>query len=364
MAIDGKRTLMVAGGGTGGHIYPALAIAQEWVSRESDRTAVFVGTEYGLEKKIVPKSGFPLEFVAVGGLKGKSIIDTIRNLLKLPLGFVGAWKLISRYRPVAILGVGGYASGPVLLVGALRGYPTLVHEQNAYPGLTNRLLARVVRQLAVAYPEALERFRRKGVVTGNPIRHEFFTTTAPPRIGNKVRLLLFGGSQGSRILNRTMGEALLFLAHLKDQLEIVHQTGQHDLEMVRSAYEASAFSDARITPYLDSMASEIAAADLVVSRAGAMTAGELCAVGRAAILVPFAAATNDHQFANAKVLAATGGARIIVESELTPEKLAGAISEIASDREKAKRMGEQLRPLASPEASARVSELLEAIERK
>jgi UDP-N-acetylglucosamine--N-acetylmuramyl-(pentapeptide) pyrophosphoryl-undecaprenol N-acetylglucosamine transferase len=357
-----SEKMMVAGGGTGGHIYPAIAIAREWMAAKPGRQVVFVGTEYGLEKTIVPKAGFPLEFVSVGGLKGKSIFHTMKNAARLPLGFFGAWSVISKHRPNVILGVGGYASGPVLMVGAMRGFPTIIHEQNAYPGLTNRLLAKVVKTLAVAFPDALPRFGRAGHVTGNPIRREFFETHRRAG-GDRKRLLVFGGSQGSRILNNAMTEALLFLSRLKDRLDIVHQTGVADHHRIEEAYRASAFPQARVTPFIDNMAEELAAADLVVCRAGAMTVGEIAAVGRSAILVPFAAATNNHQYENARVLEAAGGALIITEAALTPERLAAAVTDILGDSEKSKSMGEAVRKLASPDATLKIVKLIEEIQR-
>src|SRR5438067_1455717 len=319
-----KGVLMVAGGGTGGHIYPAIAIAQEFVARDPKRRVVFVGTRYGLEKTIVPKAGFPLEFISVGGLQGKGGLDLIKNLARLPIGFVQAWSVVGKHKPHVVLGVGGYSSGPVLLAARMRGIPTAIHEQNAFPGLTNRLLARVGKAVAVAFEDAGPRMKRAdAVVTGNPIRKEFFAASrvvagAPARL----RLLIFGGSQGSHILNEAMMGALLFLARLKDRLDIVHQTGAKELDLVKQAYRASAFSNARVVPYLDPIVDEIASADLIVSRAGAMTIGELAAVGRAAILVPFAAATNNHQELNARVVERAGGAIVITESQLTPERLA------------------------------------------
>lgn len=358
-------TLLIGGGGTGGHIYPAIAIAREYVSRDAANKVVFVGTERGLEKNIVPKAGFPLEFINVGGLKGKGGLDLVRNLLRLPLGFVDAWRAVGRNRPSVVLGVGGYSSGPVLLAAILRRVPTIIHEANAYPGLSNRLVARWVTTVAVAFDEALPRMGRKdGVVTGNPIRKEFFDAQgrrddATP----KRRLLVFGGSQGSHILNESMTAALLFLGKLRDSLDIVHQTGPRELETVQAAYRQSAFASARVVPYLDPMADEIAAADLVVSRSGAMTVGELCATGRAAILVPFAAATNNHQELNARVVERAGGAVVITETELTPERLAGAISTIVSDPEKVRAMGNAARILALPDATKTIVDLIEKIER-
>jgi UDP-N-acetylglucosamine--N-acetylmuramyl-(pentapeptide) pyrophosphoryl-undecaprenol N-acetylglucosamine transferase len=358
--------LMIGGGGTGGHIYPAIAIAREFVARDPRRKVVFVGTEKGLEKTIVPKAGFPLEFINVGGLKGKGGVDLLRNVARLPLGFVDAWRAIGRHRPSVVLGVGGYSSGPVLLAAWLRRVPTLIHEANAFPGLANRVMAPFVSAVAVAFAEALPRMRRKeGAVTGNPIRQEFFQVTRKPgaEAATRRRLLIFGGSQGSRIINETMSGALLFLARLKDSIDIVHQTGPNELEKVRDAYRQSAFPAARVVPYLDPMVDEIAASDLVVSRAGAMTIGELCAVGRAAVLIPFAAATNNHQELNARVVERAGGAVVITESELSPERLAGAISEVLAETERAGRMGAAARTLAVPDATKKIVDLIERIQR-
>lgn len=358
------QTLMMAGGGTGGHIYPAIAIASGWISAGQGRDAVFVGTPYGLEKNIIPAAGFPLEYVSAGGLKGKGLLDTVRNLLKLPLGFFQAWRVITKYRPVAIVGVGGYASGPVLAVGALRRIPTLVHEANAYPGLTNRLLARVVRKVALAYEAAIPRIgRRDGVITGNPIRAEFFQQTAARSDRSKTRILIFGGSQGSRIINRAMSGALARLEDLASKLEIVHQTGVADHPEVSAAYAASAFASARVTPYLEAMARELADADLVICRAGAMTLGELCAVGRAAILIPFAAATNDHQYENARVLAGVGGGIVITEKELSAERLASEIRRLVTTPGTTDRMGAAVATLGDPDATGKIVRLIEGIQR-
>ena len=365
MGEMGVQTLMIAGGGTGGHIYPAIAIAREYMARGASRKVVFVGTERGLEKTIVPKAGFPLEFISVGGLKGKGGLELLRNVFRVPGGLIQAWRLVGKHNPSVVLGVGGYSSGPVLLAAALRGLPTIIHEQNAFPGLTNRTLARFVKAVAVAFPEALPRLKRKdGLVTGNPVRREFFDAALVNRQPSTVsRLLIFGGSQGSRILNEAMTGALLFLARLKDRLEIVHQTGPADLQKVQQAYKTSAFPNARVVPYLDPIVDSIAAADLVVSRAGAMTIGELAAVGRAAILVPFAAATNNHQELNARVVESAGGAIVITERQLTPERLGAAIAEVMTDSERARRMGTAARTLAAPEATTKIVDYIEKIKR-
>jgi UDP-N-acetylglucosamine--N-acetylmuramyl-(pentapeptide) pyrophosphoryl-undecaprenol N-acetylglucosamine transferase len=366
MGETGVKTLMIAGGGTGGHIYPAIAIAREFVARDASRKVVFVGTQKGLEKNIVPKAGFPLEFIDVAGLKGMRGLNLVRNLARLPMGFIQAWQHVGRHRPNVVLGVGGYSSGPVLVAAKLRGIPTIIHEANAFPGLANRVLARWTTTVAVAFSEALPRMKRKdGVVTGNPIRKEFFDLGERPHqpaTSNRQRLLIFGGSQGSRVLNDAITGALLFLARFKDRLEIVHQTGPNELEKVQIAYRHSVFSNARVVAYLDPIADEIAAADVVVSRAGAMTIGELAAIGRGAILVPFASATNNHQELNARVVEKAGGAIVITEAELSPERLAAAISEVLADPQRANRMGEAAKKLATPDATKSIVDLIEKIQ--
>lgn len=357
----GVKTLMIAGGGTGGHIYPAIAIAREWLARDASRKVVFVGTERGLERTIVPKAGFPLEFIDVGGLKGKGPIELAKNLFRLPLGFIQAFRLVGRHKPDVALGVGGYSSGPVLLAAKLRGVPTIIHEANAFPGVTNRALAKIVKTVAVAFADAAPRLGRKdSIVTGNPIRAEFFATQ-PRNSATPQRLLIFGGSQGSRVINDAMTGALLFLSRFKGQIEIVHQTGPKELDKVQAAYRTSAFSDARVVAYLDPIVDEIAAADVVVCRAGAMTIGELAAVGRAAIFIPFAAATNNHQEVNARVVERAGGGVVITEAQLTPERLAGTISDVLSSPDRARQMGDSAKALAAPEATKKIVDTIEKI---
>ncbi|HJQ37751.1 MAG TPA: undecaprenyldiphospho-muramoylpentapeptide beta-N-acetylglucosaminyltransferase [Thermoanaerobaculia bacterium] len=352
------KTLMIAGGGTGGHIYPAIAIARGWLERDpANRRVVFVGTERGLEKTIVPKAGFPLEFIDVGGLKGKGGVDLIRNVLRLPRGFFQAFGLVKKHAPNLVLGVGGYSSGPVITAAKLRGVPTLIHESNAFPGLANRVVARFVTGVAVAFAEAAARMKRKdAVVTGNPIRGEFFGQAGLPVLH---RVLVFGGSQGSRILNNTMTAALAFL---RPPLDIVHQTGPNDLANVREAYRTSSFADARVVPYLDPMAGELAAAQLVICRAGAMTLGELAAVGRPAVLVPFALATNNHQEINARAVERVGGAVVITENELTPERLAQTITELMANPERLAQMSAAAKTMATPDATKNIVDFIETIQ--
>jgi len=347
----GVMTLMIAGGGTGGHIYPAIAIAREFLTRDMSRNVIFVGTEYGLEKTIVPKAGFPLEFISVGGLKGKGPLDLTKNLLRLPLGFIHAWRAVGKHRPNVVLGVGGYSSGPVLLAAWLRRVPTIIHESNAFPGLTNRLVARFVTAVAVAFADAGPRMKRKdAIVTGNPVRAEFFAAQ-PRNRATAQQLLVFGGSQGSKILNDAVTRALPLLPAT---LNIVHQTGPRMLDEVQRAYGDR--PNARVVAYIDPMVDELAAADIVICRAGAMTIGELAAVGRASILVPFAAATNNHQELNARVMERAGAAIVITEKELTPEALAAAVSRIEPQK-----MGAAAKALAVPEATKKIVDTIEKI---
>lgn len=357
--------LMIAGGGTGGHVYPAIAIAREWISRDATRRAVFVGTERGLETKIVPREGFPLELITVAGLKGKSPLTLVRNALKAPLGLIHSWGLLRKWKPAVVLGVGGYASGPALLAASLTGYPTAIHEQNAYPGLTNRILSKFVTKIAVAFPEAVERLGggEKTEVTGNPVRQEFFDADAETKTSGKVRLLVFGGSQGSKVLNEAMVEMIPLLGDLESKLEIVHQTGPNMRDEVAEVYEREGLEDARVVAYLDPMADELRAADLVVARAGAMTLGELAATGRPSILVPFARATNNHQEVNARAMEAAGGAVVITENELSGGYLREQVATIALDRNRLSAMGKAAKGRAEPESGRKIVDIIEQIQR-
>ena len=352
--------VVIAGGGTGGHLYPGVAVAREIKRRDPQASIVFVGTATGVEARVVPREGFPLELIRVAGLKGKSRIDRARGLALLPLATIDAWRVISRHRPMVVVGVGGFASGPVLLLAALRGYPTMLLEQNALPGLTNRLLARVVRAAAVTFEEAMQFFPGTGFVTGNPVRPEFFheSKEADERRGSPpeaARVLIFGGSQGAHAINVAMVEAATRLAASGVGLAITHQTGERDVELVRQAYRKSGL-EARVEAFVYDMDREMRAADLVICRSGATTLSELAAAGRPAILVPLPTATDDHQRKNAEVVARVGGADIVEERALTGESLATRILALAGDSQRRRQMGEAIRVLARPDAAARIAD--------
>ncbi len=352
--------MLIAGGGTGGHLYPGIALAREIERREPGATIVFVGTATGVEARVVPREGFPLALIRVAGLKGKSLIGLVKGFSLLPLAALDAWGVISRERPDVVVGVGGFASGPVLMLAALRGYPTMLLEQNVLPGITNRLLARVVRAAAVTFEEALQFFPRTGFVAGNPVRPEFFREAkeADDRVESPqhaARVLIVGGSQGAHAINVAMVEAATRLAAAGTGLQIRHQTGERDVERVRDAYRRAGL-EARVEAFLFEMDREMTWADLVVCRAGATTVSELAAAGRPAILVPLPTATDDHQRKNAEVVARVGGADVIDERELTGARLAEGILAMVSDRERRARMARAIRGLARPDAAARIAD--------
>ena len=352
--------VLIAGGGTGGHLYPGIALAREIQRRDPAAAVTFVGTATGVEARVVPREGFPLELIRVAGLKGKSRAERLKGLSMLPIAALDAWKVVSRHRPDVVVGVGGFASGPVLMLAALRRYPTMLLEQNAVPGITNRLLARVVRAAAVTFDEALNFFPGTGFVAGNPVRPEFFREVkeADDRIDSPqraARVLIFGGSQGAHAINMAMVEAAPRLAAAGTHLAITHQTGERDVDMVRAAYRDAGL-EARVEAFLYEMDREMTSADVVVARAGATTLAELAAAGCPAILVPLPNSTDDHQRKNAAVIARGGGAEVIDERELTGERLASSIVAIISEPERRRRMAAAIRELARPDAAARIAD--------
>jgi len=345
-------SMLIAGGGTGGHLYPGIAVARELLSRMPDATVTFVGTSAGIEARVVPREGFALEVIRSAGLKGKSAASLVRGMSLLPASAIDAWRVITRHRPQVVLGVGGYSSGPVVALAAVRGISTLLMEQNAVPGLTNRLLAPLVSAAAVTYGESISMFGRKAFVSGNPVRPEFFEDayeqhTSPP---GAARVLVFGGSQGAHAINMAMVEAAARLAAAAPGLAITHQTGERDLEVVRDGYRRAGL-EARVEPFLFAMDREMKSADVVVCRSGATTLAELTAARRASILVPFPAATDDHQRKNAEALVKQGAARMVEQRELNGERLASELLALISDADGRQRMADAAGRMARPDAA-------------
>ena len=345
-------SVVIAGGGTGGHLYPGVAVAREMQRQRPGTVVTFAGTARGIESRVVPREGFELDLIRSAGLKGKSIAARLKGVALLPLSALDAWRLLSRRRPRLVVGVGGYSSGPVVALAALRGIPTLLLEQNAVPGLTNRMLARVVRAAAVTYEQTLPYFRGKGFVAGNPVRAGFLQPASPssaPRAA--LGVLIFGGSQGAHAINVACVEAAPKLAASAWPLAVTHQTGDADVALVREGYERAGLA-ARVEPFLFEMHREMSEADLVVCRAGASTLAEVTAAGKPAILVPLPTATDDHQRQNARVLADAGAAELIEQRELTGERLAAAMLALAGDADRRARMADAARRLAKPDAAS------------
>lgn len=344
--------VVIAGGGTGGHLYPGIAVARELLATRPGSVVTFAGTTRGIESRVVPREGFELDTIRSGGLKGKSIVERARGASLIPLGLADAWGLLSRRRPDLVMGVGGYSSGPVVLVASLRGIPTMLLEQNAVPGLTNRLLARVVRAAAVTYESTGAFFGRKAFVSGNPVRAEFVRATqaAPSAAGPDVRLLVFGGSQGAHAINVAMVEAAPALAALGLPLRLVHQTGERDVEMVRGGY-AAAGVEAKVEPFIYDMGTQLAEADLVICRAGATTLAELTAAGKPSVLIPLPTATDDHQRKNAEALAGAGAAEVLLQKDATGAVLAQTVASLIRDEPRRARMSAAARSLARPDAA-------------
>ncbi len=351
-------SVIIAGGGTGGHIYPGIAIAQEFRRRNADTQILFVGAGRGLETKIIPREGFNLELIEVAALKRVGFINRIKSLLMLPRSFFTARSLIKQIRPDVVIGVGGYASGPVVLAAALMGAPTLVAEQNALPGFTNRVLARFVKAAAVSFEEAKNFFGDKAEITGNPVRAEFFDAPVkrPKERGEVIHVLITGGSQGARAINEAVIGALPLLAEEKDRLSLTHQTGENDFYRVRDAFEKSDLK-AEVKPFIEKMVDEFGRADLVICRAGATTVAELAAAGKAAIMIPFPFAADDHQRKNAEAIERAGAGRMILQAELTPERLAKELLWLVRDPQQLGRMSEASRKLGHPDAAKRVVDL-------
>lgn len=348
--------ILIAAGGTGGHIFPGLAVAEELARRAPAIRVEFVGSTapLGLERRIVPKAGLKLHLLPVLPLNTSSLTARLRGLALLPWGLFRAAGLLLKTRPSAVLGIGGYASGPLVLVASLFRIPTMLLEPNAIPGFTNRKLAPFVRWAACAFESTLSKFGDKGVLTGNPVRSSFRALPSRPHT-KPLQLLCFGGSQGSRILSEALVKAIPTLPGA-DALSIVHQTGAAQLETLQQAYR-TAGRDAVVVPFIDDMAGAFAAADLVLCRAGATTLAELTVAGKAAILVPLRSAADDHQTWNAKALADAGAAVMLPESDLGT--LGAVVSALVADTERLESLERRARALGKADAAARVADILD-----
>ena len=351
--------VLIAAGGTGGHIYPAIAVANEIMRRDPQTVIRFVGTARGLENRLVPQAGFELSLIESAGLVNMGMAQRLRGLMILPKSLIDARRVIKEFRPDVAVGAGGYVSGPVLMTASLMGIPTVLMESNAVPGFTNRRLARFVDVAAVSFEATLPYFSGKGVFTGNPVRREFFEIEAKQRDPGMVSLLLFGGSQGSRAINEAMVAALPHLAARRARLRVTHQTGPADFAKVRDAYAAGGWTNAEVREYIDQMVAAFATHDLIISRAGATTAAELMAAGKAAIMVPLPGQLEQRR--NAEALESAGGARMILQEELSGERLAKEIVALVDSPETITKMEAAARKLAREDAAQAAVDLIEKV---
>ncbi|MBI2822311.1 MAG: undecaprenyldiphospho-muramoylpentapeptide beta-N-acetylglucosaminyltransferase [Acidobacteria bacterium] len=343
--------LLLGGGGTGGHIFMAIALAQEWKSRQEGNEVLFVGARGRLEEQLMGPTGIPMVLLEISQLKGVSSLKLLKSLMKLPACLLRCMRLTRSFQPHVAIGVGGFASGPVILAAALQRTPTLIVEPNAKPGITNRWLSRTARVVAVAFPEAQRTFGPKTRLTGIPVRKEFFLPSAP---GPKpFTLLIFGGSQGSRALNAVAAQAIPRLKEEIPELRVVLQTGSAEFPL----YCGHQSEWCQVRPFIDDMPAAMARASVVVCRAGASTIAELAASGKCAVLVPFPFASDDHQTGNARVLSKRGAARLQPQSELTADKLIGHVVDLYRDPEQRCRMESAIRQFSNPGSAGMIVDL-------
>ncbi len=350
--------LMITGGGTGGHVYPGVAVARELSRREGDHKTLFVGARRGVEANIVPEEGFDIETLNITGLKGKGLFAKVASIARLVQSAAQSMSIISSFKPDVVLGVGGYASGPVGIAALIKRLPLALAEQNANPGMTNRWLGKYAVKVFATWPGFEKKFPKGvGKLTGNPIRPEFFKITRK-RDDERLNILLIGGSQGARSMNRAMAEAVSLLNDISGVISVTHQTGAQELNEVRKAYDEAKFPWIA-EKFFHDMPQRLADADLVISRSGAGAVAEICAVGRAALYVPFPFAADDHQTRNAEAVVKACAAMLIKDSELTGEKLVSNIKTLSGNRELLQRMAANAKSMAKPNAAADiVDELL------
>ncbi|MGH7966774.1 MAG: undecaprenyldiphospho-muramoylpentapeptide beta-N-acetylglucosaminyltransferase [Candidatus Binatia bacterium] len=343
--------LLLAAGGTGGHLFPGIAVA-EAAQREAHAEVLFVGTASGMEKEVIPRLGFALRLIPSEQLRGRSWWGMVRALWAALWGLGAAWRVVREFAPDLIFSIGGYASGPTVVVGWVRRVPCVLLEPNAIPGLTNRWLGRFARKICVGFPRTAQFFAaRKAVYTGNPVRWNAPASTRGR--SQKFTLLVFGGSAGARRLNQALPQALALLDGNKEALRVIHQTGKADQADVSAAY-AGIDVEVEIVPFIENMQEVYTAADLVICRAGATTVAELAVLGKPAILIPYPYAADDHQRANAEVLVQAGGARMILDAELTPERLSQEIGALMNDQTRRETMARAAAALGRPDATAAV----------
>ncbi len=346
--------LVIAGGGTGGHLFPGIAVAEEFLGRDSDNEVLFIGTERGIEARLLPKLGFRLECISASGLKGQSNLAKLKSAALLIYGYSQSRRILKEFKPDLVLGVGGYASAPVVLSARGLQIRRFIHEQNAIPGLTNKVLARFAEKVFISLEESRQFFPEETtMLTGNPLRKEIIGSVQREKkqlVDDRLRLLVFGGSAGAHRINLAMIEALPHLAKVKGQLEITHQTGEKDHGEVSLAYQVAGF-EAEVSPFIENMAAAYANADFIVCRAGATTIAEVAVSGKACIFIPYPHAADDHQRRNAEALLKKDAGFMILERELTGETLAQQIIKLMQEPELIQGTAERIREFGQLDAA-------------
>ncbi len=349
---------IIAGGGTGGHLFPGIAVAREIERRHPGSEILFVGADRGIETQIIPREGFPLRTLPIAGLKGMGIFRQVKNAVAMVAGLFRARGILGSFKPDIVIGVGGYASFPILGAAILGGFPRLIMEQNAIPGLANRTLGRWVDYAAVTDPGSSAFFGERAVVTGNPVRPQFKSIPARVHVP-PYTVLVFGGSQGANAINKAVMESLCFLSDLRPLLSFVHQTGERQVQDVKRAYETTGFT-ADVRAFFDDFHEQYQACDLIVSRAGATTIAEVKAAGRAAILVPLPTATDDHQTRNALAMSEQNAAVLLRNADLSGQRLADEIRALILSPERLRAMETTARSMAVLDAETRIVNLVES----
>jgi UDP-N-acetylglucosamine--N-acetylmuramyl-(pentapeptide) pyrophosphoryl-undecaprenol N-acetylglucosamine transferase len=344
---------VIAGGGTGGHLFPGMAIAEAFIEREMGNEVLFIGTQRGIEARVLAGGKFPLKMIQARPIKGRSLLGKLKAIWSLPMAVSEACSILKEDRPQIVLGVGGYASGPTLLAASLLGMKRAIHEQNVIPGMTNRILKWFSQQIFVSFEETKKYFpERKTFVTGNPIRKEILKGKEKKK-GDRFTLLIFGGSAGAHRINKAMMEALDPLQEVKSSLKFIHQTGKDDLDFVSKGYQEKGF-DALVKPFFEDIATYYQRADLVICRSGASTVSELAVCGKVAILIPYPYAAHQHQLINAQKLVELGAARMIADDALSGPLLAQTILHLYFHPEEREEMGEKIQRVGRPRAAEEI----------
>jgi len=350
-----ERKVVISGGGTAGHIYPALAVGNKLKEKESNLLLTYVGSSRSVEKEIMAHHKVNFIPLKIEGIKGRGL-KTINSLLLLPCCFIKSLSILLRLKPDLVIGVGGFSSGPIVLLASWMKIPTLILEQNLHPGFTNRILLPWVKKAVVSFRNSLPYFKGKGIFIGNPVRESFYHLP-PKQRTSSLTLLIFGGSQGSHFLNKAVTSTLPLLDKEKDNLIIFHQTGEKDFEWVKASYSQAGFDTAIVAPYFFEMASYFQKSDLIISRAGATTVAELIASRKASLLIPFSQAAENHQLFNARELERLQAAEVVLEEEFSAQLFADKISYFLKKKEKISQMESRLAQLQTENVAERISDL-------